>query len=406
MESTPPRQRHRRTERYQEESAASPSVVSRAQTETPYARSAPVSQTNVRTSAPTVGSRQNTVPSSGYGASPVPRALQRAAHMEQLYPDSFSTSARTAAQPSVPSGRRMEASPLRYVAPSSPAPQQRTQAALPSGRRSDDEQALNRYTRPPEAGEEEAAEEEAQENSSRLPGYMSASIVLLMLLILSLLAAQYLMMAYLKTENDKREAAYHAMLDNYHVLAGNDGTLTVTYQDYIEYYSEEYNLQPAFVTAIIRNESSFRRDAESSVGARGLMQMMPDTAEWIAGKLKVTDYSFDQMYDPETNIRFGCWYLGYLSRLFRGDPTLVAAAYHTGQTTVTRWLSDRSMSKDGLTIALEDMMDGPTKTYTGRVTQAYGIYHSLLYPDQPLHGATYAVPAAHGASGAIAASGR
>ena len=163
--------------------------------------------------------------------------------------------------------------------------------------------------------------------------------------------------------------------------------------EHIEKYASQYNLQPAFVTAIIRNESSFRRDAESDAGARGLMQLMPDTSEWIAGKLDVENFSFDMMYDAETNIRFCCWYLGYLSKLFRGDPVLVTSAYHAGQTTVTRWLSDRSMSPDGRTIPLDNLMDGPTKTYAGRVTLAYGIYQALLYPEQPLHGEVSAVSA-------------
>ena len=154
----------------------------------------------------------------------------------------------------------------------------------------------------------------------------------------------------------------------------------IYYKDLIEQYAAEYNLKPAFVTAIILNESSFRTDAESSVGARGLMQLMPQTAEWIAGKLDVPGYSFDRMYDAETNIRFGTWYLGYLSRLFQGNPVSVAAAYHAGQGQVSSWLSDPGISKDGITIDLDGLMDGPTKTYARRVTQAYGIYEALYYP--------------------------
>ena len=83
--------------------------------------------------------------------------------------------------------------------------------------------------------------------------------------------------------------------------------------------------------------------AESSVGARGLMQLMPDTAEWIAGKKKVSGYAFERMYDPESNISFGCWYLRYLANLFHGDPVCVSCAYHAGQGQVTAWLSDVSI---------------------------------------------------------------
>lgn len=231
--------------------------------------------------------------------------------------------------------------------------------------------------------DEPAAEKPREEpEKPRMPGWLIAALTGCFLLILALIAAQAMMMAYLKQQEDARLTAHQALLDYYHVQE-NGGAARITYQDWIERYAGEYNLQPAFLAAVIRNESSFRTDAVSSAGARGLMQMMPDTAAWIAGKLGVGNFSFDSMFDAETNIRFGAWYLGYLSKLFRGDAVLVSAAYHAGQTTVTQWLSDRSISEDGATIPLEKLRDGPTKTYAGRVTQAYGIYQALLYPDEP-----------------------
>ena len=218
---------------------------------------------------------------------------------------------------------------------------------------------------------------------ARMPWQLTAALVAALLLVLGLITAQALMQAYLKTRADERAAAHLALLDYYHVQESDGAPARITYQDYIEYYANLYNLQPAYVAAIIRNESSFRTDAESGAGARGLMQLMPDTASWIAGKLGVNGFSFDDMYSAETNIRFGTWYLNYLSNLFRGDPILVTAAYHAGQTTVTQWLSNRSISPDGRTIPLDNLMDGPTKTYARRVTKAYGIYQALLYPDRP-----------------------
>lgn len=225
-----------------------------------------------------------------------------------------------------------------------------------------------------------AAAAEAPEDTSRLPVWLTWSIVGVCLVLMALLAGHYMMQAYLTTRAQEWADAYQATLDNYHVIEQPNGQNTITYQALIERYATQYNLQPAFVTAIIRNESSFRTDAESSVGARGLMQLMPDTAAWIAGKLDDDSYSFDRMYDAETNIRYGCWYLNYLSRLFHGDAVLVSSAYHAGQTTVTRWLSDKSISSDGLTIPVERLPDGPTKQYAGRVTTSYGIYQALLYP--------------------------
>lgn len=218
-------------------------------------------------------------------------------------------------------------------------------------------------------------------SSSRLPLWLTWTIVGLCIVLLGLLAAHYLMQAYLTTRAEEWETARQNTLSYYHVVEGENGN-SITYQSLIERYAAEYNLRPAFVAAIIRNESSFRTDAESSVGARGLMQLMPDTAEWIAGKIGDSNYSFDHLYDAETNIRYGCWYLNYLSKLFRGDAVLVSSAYHAGQTTVTRWLSDKSISSDGVTIPVDKLPDGPTKQYAGRVTTSYGIYEVLLYPNE------------------------
>ena len=204
----------------------------------------------------------------------------------------------------------------------------------------------------------------------RMPVWLTASLVAMFFVVLGLFTAQSLMNAYLTRRAQERADAFQQVVDAHPIY----------YKDLIEQYAAEYNLKPAYVAAIILNESSFRTDAESSVGARGLMQLMPATAEWIARKLDVEGYSFDRMYDAETNIRFGTWYLNYLSRLFRGDPVLVTAAYHAGQGEVSGWLSDPSMSQDGVTLALENMTDGPTKVYAGRVTQAYGIYEALYYP--------------------------
>lgn len=153
-----------------------------------------------------------------------------------------------------------------------------------------------------------------------------------------------------------------------------------SYRELVESKARKYNLAPAFVAAIIRNESSFRPEATSSVGARGLMQLMDDTAQWIHHKMDLqTDYDFDALYDPETNVEFGCWYLNYLSERFYGDPILVAAAFHAGQNQVQNWLNDSTYSPDHRTLSIENMVDGPTRQYVTRVTGSYAIYKRLYY---------------------------
>ena len=179
------------------------------------------------------------------------------------------------------------------------------------------------------------------------------------------------MNAYLRTCSEQH-AAEQAEIDRQYPLPAE-------YRELIERYAREYNLSPAFVSAVIRNESSFRPTVESGDGARGLMQLMPDTAEWIARKLQVSGYAFERMNDPESNIRFGCWYLNYLSRLFGGDVICVTCAYHAGQGTVTSWLSDSRYSPDGVHLSLELLPEGPTRLYAERVTRDYGIYQKKVY---------------------------
>ena len=223
-----------------------------------------------------------------------------------------------------------------------------------------------------------------------LPGWQKAGFIILACLCLLIIAAQGMTRAYINDQIAQREAAWQRVVNNH----------PLEYKELIEEYAGQNNLEPAFVAAIIMNESSFRRYAESSVGASGLMQLMPDTAEWIAGKLDDDRYTFDRMWDGETNIRYGCWYLGYLSRLFHGDAQLVSAAYHAGQTTVTQWLSDPAKSADGVSLDITRLSDGPTKQYIGRVTQTYGIYQSLLYPDEAFD-AQDAVPADGSSASAV-----
>ena len=204
-----------------------------------------------------------------------------------------------------------------------------------------------------------------------MPTPLLFSLIVVFFLTLASFTAQSLMNAYLTRQAEKHLREERAVFANY----------PLDYRGLIESTSSAFNLNPAFVSAIIRNESSFQPRAESPVGARGLMQLMPDTAEWIAGKMKVSGYAFDRMYDPESNIRFGCWYLNYLASLFQGDAICVACAYHAGQGQVLNWLSDSRYSEDGRTLILSQLSDGPTKTYAGRVVKTYGIYQELYFSE-------------------------
>ena len=202
-----------------------------------------------------------------------------------------------------------------------------------------------------------------------VPVWLKTSLIAAAAVLAVGITALLLMNAYLRRCDEMHIAEQRAI----------DRQYPIAYRELIETYASEYNLSPAYVSAIIRNESSFRADAESGAGARGLMQLMPDTAEWIAGKLQISGFAFERMFDPESNIRFGCWYLNYLSRLFLGDPVAVTAAYHAGQGQVKVWLSDPNLSADGYTLKLSALPEGPTKIYAGRVTRDYGIYQEKYF---------------------------
>lgn len=166
------------------------------------------------------------------------------------------------------------------------------------------------------------------------------------------------------------------------------------YADYITYYASYFDLDPALICAVILSESSFDPTAESRLGARGLMQLMPDTAEWIAHKLDEDDtYAFDNLYDPEVNIRYGAWYLSYLSRRFDKDATKIVCAYHAGQGNVDAWLSNPLYSKDGVTLDVIPMEN--TATYCSRVLKARDVYVKYYFPaTDPAEGESQDAPQA------------
>ncbi len=146
------------------------------------------------------------------------------------------------------------------------------------------------------------------------------------------------------------------------------------YKQLILSCSQRYDLDPALTASVILCESGFRSSAVSRLGARGLMQLMEETAEWIAGKLGENGsfYSFDLLFDPETNIRYGAWYLHYLSSVFGHDPVKTVCAYHAGQGNVASWLHNTKYSHDGQT--LDSIPKEDTADYCNRVFAAKSVY--------------------------------
>jgi soluble lytic murein transglycosylase len=147
------------------------------------------------------------------------------------------------------------------------------------------------------------------------------------------------------------------------------------YEDTIVRYAKVNDLDPYFVCAVIVTESRFDAEAESHKGAIGLMQIMPDTGEWIAGKLKIKEYDVEMLKDPEMNIRMGTWYLHYLSDRFGKDTDNMTAAYNAGPNKVSEWLENEDHSSDGT--SLDSIPYEETQKYVSKVAKAYDIYKAF-----------------------------
>ncbi len=107
----------------------------------------------------------------------------------------------------------------------------------------------------------------------------------------------------------------------------------------VKHWADEYGVDPWLVLAVMREESNFLPTAVSSSDARGLMQLLPSTARWIAESKLSTPYRDEALFDPEVNIRYGVYFLASLVRQFGGDLVQAVAAYNGGPGNVSRWLA-------------------------------------------------------------------
>lgn len=148
--------------------------------------------------------------------------------------------------------------------------------------------------------------------------------------------------------------------------------------DIIKQYSEQYDLEPAFVYAIIKTESGFKENATSPKGARGLMQLMPETVDWAVTKIPIENFSYMDIEEPEVNIKIGCWVLNFLNKQLK-DEKLTIAAYNAGIGNVKKWLDDSDYSKDGEN--LHSIPYEETKKYVEKVELYKNIYEILLRYD-------------------------
>lgn len=145
------------------------------------------------------------------------------------------------------------------------------------------------------------------------------------------------------------------------------------YADIVEKYSAAYGVDETLIYAVIRTESSFNPAATSEVGAKGLMQIMPDTVDWLCNRLGEDADAVD-LQDEDTAIRLGTYFLKILQDKF-GDTHTVLAAYHAGMGCVQGWLRDGTLSTDGRTLHTIPYKD--TAHYVQKVERAMQTYKNL-----------------------------
>ncbi|MGI6724878.1 MAG: lytic transglycosylase domain-containing protein [Christensenellales bacterium] len=266
--------------------------------------------------------------------------------------------------PGHPGPQGMQAGHVPRHAPAGPRPQARMVGKPP------------RQQPPPQP--EPARPQRQRRRAAKADRHLSIRSVALLAAMILLLVATAVMMHDKQQRLDALMIKHRVAQEHYRARA-NSGYLGL-----IEKYAKEYGVNPSFVSAIIKCESSYRADAVSRVNARGLMQIMPDTGIWMAKRLKMSGYQPDDLFDPEINIRFGTAYLSYLSDIFSGSPVMVAAAFHAGDNNVKRWALNRSQDKK--TIELEQIPTSDTKSYVRKVMDAYAIYFEKDKGNAPVDG--------------------
>ena len=147
------------------------------------------------------------------------------------------------------------------------------------------------------------------------------------------------------------------------------------YEDEITSSAAAHGVDPYLVAAVIETESGWDPDARSSQGARGLMQLMPETARdmVIKGIVDGDAYSAENLEDPATNIEFGCAYLSYLIRYFSGATDRAIAAYNAGMGNVDDWAQEDTVLHNAITFP-------ETQAYLIRVNNAHDRYRQI-YPE-------------------------
>lgn len=147
------------------------------------------------------------------------------------------------------------------------------------------------------------------------------------------------------------------------------------YSDFVYKYSKIYNIDPLLVFSIIKAESNFNRNAVSTKGAVGLMQITPSTGQDISKQLRDKYFKREDLLNPELNIKYGCFYFKKMIDMYNGDINLALMAYNAGYGNVNKWID-----KMGENLTIEEIPFYETRNYVKKINKYYNIYR-YLYGD-------------------------
>jgi soluble lytic murein transglycosylase len=134
--------------------------------------------------------------------------------------------------------------------------------------------------------------------------------------------------------------------------------------------ARRYDLEPALVAAVIYAESRFDEHARSTQGAVGLMQVLPETADQIAGESGGVTFTTADLEDPAVNVRYGCYYLRHALDAWDGDLRAAIASYNAGMGAVAEWRADGGARP----LRLRDIPYPETRAYVKKVLEARRVY--------------------------------
>lgn len=191
---------------------------------------------------------------------------------------------------------------------------------------------------------------------------MTKKLIMTLIIIIVILAIYFVCFRVIKVQDEVLKLIY-----------------PTKYSEYVEDYSEENGLDKYLVYAIIKAESNFKPEVTSSSDAKGLMQLMEETAIERANVIDEQTIESHDLYDPETNIRLGTSYFAYLLGIYDENIVLALTAYNAGIGNVQEWINNGIIKPDGSDI--ENIPFKETNNYVRKILKDYQMYLKI-YQDE------------------------